>query len=157
VSTREIRFGLRRYPLMVPVFGALGAGFVYWSRSVDRPTFVFPFGTLDPENASLAFLFVGIAAFAYLAIMSYVRFVLRPVVVLGEGVITLPQGEFGQRNVTLCAGSVTSVRQSAPRAGGWRTCYVEHTLGRATLHSSQLPDDESYFAVCEALDGLIRK
>jgi hypothetical protein len=154
MTPREIPFGLRRYPLMVVVFGVLGAGFIAWSRSIERPTYVFPFGVLDPDNASLVLCAVGIASLVYLAVMTYVRFVRRPVIVLAEDAITLPQGEFGQTKVTLRAGDVVTVRQEGPRAGGWRSCYVQSRSGEVVVRSSQLPDDESYFEVCKRLEAL---
>src|SRR5690349_18542310 len=144
---REIRFGLRRYWFALALFGGVGLGFVAWSRTIERPTFVFPFGRLDPENASLVVLIVGLVAIAYAIAMSYVRFVKRPVVVLGDGEVRIPQGELALTTVTLRTGDVLAVRIDGPRRGGWRTCHVRHRGGILALRSSQLPSDDAFFEI----------
>ncbi len=141
---------------MLGVFGGLGLGMIAWSRGIDRPTFVFPLGMLDPAEARLALVAVGIAALLYIAFTSHVRFVRRPTVLLRDDEVTLPQGEFGLTAVTLRAGDVLSVREGPARAGGWRSCYVRHRGGMAVVRSSQVPSDEAFDEICKRLDSLSR-
>jgi hypothetical protein len=157
MDSEDIPFGLRRYWLALGLFSLGGAGFVAWSRTVDAPMFVFPFGRLDAENASLVLLLVGVAALLYTGALVYLRFVKRPVVALRADSITIPLGEFAQTSVTLRAGDVLSVRQDGPRAGGWRTCHVQHRGGLLMVRSSALPSDEAYFKVCERLSAFAKK
>ena len=154
MSREEIRFGLRRYPLAMAIFGGGSIAFLSWSRTIERPTFVFPFGRLDPASASHVFALVGIAAGFYGALMTYIRFVRRPVVALGDGEISIPVGEFGHKAITLRKGDVVSVRQDGPRRGGWRTCYVQHRGGTLAVRSSQVPSDEAFFKICERIKAL---
>jgi hypothetical protein len=149
-----IRFGLRRYPLMVVFFLGGGVGFITWSGNVDHPIFLFPLGRREPAAASTVMFLVGIASLIYVAAVSYIRFVRRPVVVLGENAISIPTGEFGLRRVMLRKGDIESVRVDGPRAGGWRTCHIRHRGGALALRSSQLPSDEAFFRICKRLEAL---
>ena len=147
MATRNIRFGMRRYPLAMLLFSSAGAGFCVWSQRISKPTFVFPFGTLDPESASTVLMGVGVMAIVYCLVLSYMRFVRQPVVSLGAKNITIPLGEFASSRVTVHRGEVLRVRQEGPGAGGWRTCHVEHRGGTFVLRSSQVPSDDDYFAM----------
>src|SRR4051812_22089562 len=108
MATR-IRYGLRRYPLMVVIFVAAAIGFSVWASQIDKPTFVFPLGRLAPEDARVAVFGVAALAAGYVVAMTYVRFVRRPVVVLEKGRATIPLGEFGLRTVTLQKGDVMEI------------------------------------------------
>lgn len=154
MAEEEIRFGLRRYPLAVVFFVGGGIGFTAWSRMIERPTFVFPFGTLDPATARPLLLAVGVAAILYAAVISYIRFVRRPAIRLGKDAVSIPVGELGLSVVTIRAGQVLRVDVGARRVGGWRTCAVSHRGGTLALRSSQLPDDEAFFRVCRKLEAL---
>lgn len=154
MAEEQIRFGLRRYPLAVAFFVGGGIGFMAWSRMIQRPTFVFPFGTLDPATARPLLLAVGMAGILYAVVISYIRFVRRPAIRLGEDAVSIPVGEFGLSAVTIRAGEVLHVDVGARRFGGWRTCHVSHRGGTLALRSSQLPDDEAFFRVCTKLEAL---
>jgi hypothetical protein len=157
VDSEDIPFGMRRYWLALGLFSLGGAGFIAWSRTVDEPTFVFPFGRLGAENARLVLLLVGVGALLYTGALVYLRFVKRPVVALRADSITIPHGEFAQTSVTLRPGDVLSVRQDGPRAGGWRTCHVQYRGGVLMVRSSALPSDEAYFRVCERLSAFVKR
>ncbi len=154
MAEEEIPYGLRRTPLAIVFFGAGGAGFVWWSRVIDKPTFLFPFGRVEPETGSVYLLIVGLACFAYLATLLYVRFVRRPRMCIGDGEVTLISGELGGQTHTLRKGEVLSVSEEHTR-GGWRTLHVEHAGGELLVQSARLPNDEAYERVCEALKGLM--
>ena len=151
MDPKQIRYGPRRFWLALAFFAACGVGFIAWSQAIDGPTYVFPFGRLSPESARLVLLLVGIAGLLYAIVMNYVRFVRRPVVVLGEGEVSIPVGEFGASAVVLRTGDVLAVRIGDPRRGGWRTCHVDHRRGVLTVRSSQLPSDEAFVRICDAL------
>lgn len=154
MEPEDIPFGIRRYPLAMVFFVGGGLGMIAWGQSVDAPMFVFPFGRLDATNASLVLSVIGVVAVLLACVMSYMRFVKRPVVALREDSISIPVGEFAQTTVTLRAGDVLSVQEGDARAGGWRTCRVRHRGGELALHSSSLPSDEAFFKICERLRAL---
>ena len=154
MPAEDIPFGMRRYRLGIAMFVLGGAGFLVWSRSIVRPTFVFPFGQREAPTAQLVLGAIGVLSIALGAVLVYVRFVKRPVVALREDSITVPVGEFGGTNVTLRAGDVLNVQEDGPRAGGWRTCRVRHRSGELLVQSSQLPSDEAFFTICERLRAL---
>lgn len=152
---QRIRYGLRRYPLLVVVFLAASIGFVVWSRSIDGPTYVFPLGTLAPDAARAVLSGVAAAAALYVAAISYVRFWRRPEVILGEDAITLPVGEFGSRTVTVRRGEVLRI-DLGTHAGGWQSARVLYTGGELTVYSNQLPDDGAFHRVYDALVALAK-
>jgi hypothetical protein len=155
VAEEEIPYGLRRAPLAIVVFGAGGAGFVWWSRAIDEPTFLFPLGRVEPETGRVYLFVVALACFAYLATLLYVRYVKKPRVHIGDGEVTLVLGEFGSQTQTLRQGDVLGTSETRTR-GGWRTLHVQHESGELLVHSARLPDDAAYERVCEALRGLVR-
>lgn len=155
MATETIPFGLRRYKLGIGIFLVGGLGFVGWSFSIDAPMFVFPLGHLEASEARVVIGAIGVLALAYTAALSYLKFVMKPTVVLRKRSIAIPTGEFAQRTVTLRAGDVASVREGAPTAGGWRTCHVQHRGGTLVVHSAKLPDDASYFKVRDHLQSLV--
>ena len=150
----EIPYGLRRYPFAVSLLGGGGLGFFYWSAHVNAPTFVFPLGRLDPPTARVVLAADGVAALLYVAAITFVRFVRRPVVRLAPDEITLPVGEFGGSTLTIRRGDVLAVTESGPRLGGWMTCHVRHRGGQHDIPSSQLPSDADFHRVVEHVQGL---
>ena len=153
MAEERIRFGHRRYPLLVAMFGAGGVGFMAWSQRIVAPTFVFPLGTLEPQDARVAFFGVGCAALVYIAVVTYMRFVRRPEVVLAEDEVTIPVGEFGGGDVTLRRGEVVGVDDQTRRSG-WRVLHVAHRGGELLVQSSQLPDDAAYERIRDKLREL---
>ena len=154
MKQEEIRFGFRRFALMLVMFTGGGLGFISWSRSVDGPTYVFPLGRLDADSASLVLCIVGVASLLYAGAIAYVRFVRRPVVILGDSEVSLPLGEFGGAVIVLRSGDVLGVQREGPRRGGWYTCHVRERQRVVALRSSKLPDDDAFFRVCAALEKL---
>ena len=157
MDSEDIPFGLRRYWLALALFGGGGAGFIAWSRTVTEPMFLFPFGRLEADSASMVLLAIGAGSLVYACALVYLRFAKRPVVALRADSVTVPLGEFARTSVTLRAGDVLSVRQEGPRAGGWRSCHIRHRGGELLVRSSALPNDDAYFRVCERLTALMRR
>jgi hypothetical protein len=153
-DVQRVRFGARRYPAQLVLFVGGGVGFLFWSRSVDGPMFLFPLGRVDAATAAPALLVIGLAALLYAAVISYVRFVRSPAVVMRADDITLPVGEFASRTVRLRRGDVIGVKVGPPRMGGWRTCRVEHKGGTVAFHSSAVPSDEDFDLICDQLRAL---
>lgn len=150
----RLRYGLRRY-VWVLTFGALAVvGFAAWGARVTGPTYVFPFGRLPPDEArTVLFAIAGLVAM-YIGFLSYLRYVRKPVVVLGSGSITVPVGEFGLRAVTLRRGDVVSIdERRAP--GGWRTLRVQHRGGILFVGSNQLASDQDFVRVHEHIRALL--
>lgn len=152
MATR-LRYGLRRYPLLVVLFLGAAVGLSLWANGIERPTFVFPLGRLEPHDARIALFGVASLAVLYVGAASYIRFVRRPAIVLEKGRATIPLGEFGLRSITLEKGDVVELVDET-RRGGWRGVHVRHPRGTFSLWSSQLGSDSDYDRVRTKLDTL---
>ena len=149
----ELRYGLRRYPLLVVMFLGLAAVLSAWASGIDKPTFVFPFGRLEPSEARTTIFVVAGLAVTYVAVASYIRFVRRPMILLQKGRATIPLGEFGLRTITLEKGDVLELRDET-RRGGWRGVHILHARGAFVVWSSQLANDGDYDRLRKKLDTL---
>lgn len=144
----RIPYGLRRYRLMVAVFGAFGAMLAWLAATVTEPSFVWPLGVLPPTTARIAYGCAAAAALAYIAAVSWVRFVRRPTVLLAPDRLEVPIGEFGTGTAAILHGSVRK-HAVTTSAAGWRRLTVVHDGGVVAVQAAQLPDEGAFDAVVE--------
>lgn len=149
------RYGIRRFAWLVVFLGGIATVAAGWASKLDRPTRIFPLGTLPPEQARrVVFAIVGLIA-AYLLFMAYLRFVRKPAVVVEKTSLTVPQGEFGIRSVVLKKGDVLDLDDH--KRSRWKAVHVRHSAGTFTLWASQLPSDADYEKVRSKLSALCRR
>jgi hypothetical protein len=153
---KEFRFGTRGYPL-VALLSATCCVLSLYASQIPTGSVRFRYiGMVREETAQHIFLLMGVLAFVYLAALSYLRFIKRPVVRLKKKEISLRLGAFAESQLVLRPGEVLEIRELSKADGGWAVCEIHHQGGIDLLRAKKLPDQQAYVKVREHLRKFIR-